>query len=106
MSTLSEFNVNKTEWKEFPIDKYKLDLEKGTVEVQLAPGEILRMFRMDSSRAEDDLNKEMDLAELKIEGEKGLIELKGDNISKQFKPEHRSFVFYGPSLSRYVLYYK
>jgi hypothetical protein len=102
---LSEFSVNRTEWRELSEERYKIDNETGTVEVRLAPHEALNIKSIDAGRAEDNPDKALNLKSLQIASEKGSIILEGDQIYRQFKPEHRGLVLFGPRYSTYVLYY-
>jgi len=103
--SLSEFSVNRTEWRELSEERYKVDKERGTVEVKLAPNEALKIEHIDASRAQQNLNEEINIKSLKIASEKGTIILEGNQVYPQFKPEHEGWVLFGPKYSSYVLYY-
>ena len=102
---LSEFNVNRTEWRELSEDRYRIDKESGTLEVKLAPNEALKIQSVDAGRAENNLDEALNLKSLEITAEKGSIILKGNQVYQQFKPEHKGWVLFGPKYSAYVLYY-
>ena len=102
---LAEFSISRTDWRVLSVERYKIDKEKGIVEVSLAPREALRIDAVNAGRAQQNLDEELNLKSLKITAEKGSMTLEGNQIYRQFKPEHKGWVLFGPSYSSYVLYY-
>ena len=103
---LNDFNNNKKEWREIPQDQYKIDSEKPTVEIKLAPNEVLRFESVDASRIQLNPYEELNTKRIKISGKNGSITLEGNQVFEQLKPQTSRWILFGPETGTYAIFYK
>ncbi len=105
-TTLKEFNSNEAGWQQMFQDDYKINIEKGLVEVKLASDLVLKISSVDAVRIQENPYEELNIKKLEIKSTDGLLKLEGKQIFNSFKPEQKGWSFIQPSYPTYVLYYK
>lgn len=106
VTTVEKFDANESDWKDVAQEDYKIDKEKGIVEVKLPPEKVLEIMSVNSTRIKENPFEELNLKSLEIKGENGLIKLEEKQIFKSFKPENRKWSIITPNYPTYILYYK
>ncbi|MEP6788300.1 MAG: hypothetical protein ABJB40_07710, partial [Acidobacteriota bacterium] len=101
------FNTDKntTEYSPFPEDRISVDAKNRSVEFKLLPNENVELFSV-NDKLDNDYEKEMNLANLRINSADGSISLEGRQVFKSFRPIKSSWYSFGPETSGFVLEYR
>ena len=108
ISDLNSKNSNKgEEWRKAATEDFKIDKEKGMVEVNLRPNQGLRVASEDPYYiSKDPYGDHFNLKNLSIVGKNGSIKLEGNQVFEMFQPESKGWSFILPNYPNYVLRYK
>lgn len=94
------------EWQDVPQDRYEFDNENKLLKIKIAANEALRIEQMTDRENKEQYREFLNIDRIKIEGENGSVELKGDQVLDNFEAKKRSWVLFGPDTAAYVLRYK
>jgi hypothetical protein len=104
-TSLEKFSKDKYEWQEGSKEQYKIDKENGTVEVRLAPNEVLKVESVDVFWIHEKPYEYFNIKNLNITGKNGSIKIEGNQVFEQFQPEYKGWSLFG-NYPNYVIYYK
>jgi hypothetical protein len=98
---------NENNWEELPSEKYKLDKEKGIIEVNLSSNQALQVafedpYDIDKNPYGDDFN----LKNISIVGENGSIKVEGNQVFEMFRPENKAWWSPLPNYPNYIFRYR
>lgn len=97
--------VNGSDFIPFPEDRIRVDKENRVVELKLLPNETVELFRV-HDRRDNDYQKEMNLATLRIAATDGAMVLEGQQIFKSFRPVKNSWYMFGPEIAGFEFEYR
>ncbi len=101
-----EFYNDERKWREISQERYKIEYEKGIVEIKLAPNEVLRVKNVEISTKKDVLDKELNIRRLKIAGKNGSLLLEGDQVLEQFISKQPKNSWFGSHIQLDAIIYR
>ncbi len=107
VKSLNDINNREILWEILSEEKYKIDKEKGIVELNLSPNQGFELTTADPFWTHHEpYGDHFNIKTLSISGENGSIEIKGNQVFEIFEAQKVRFNFFGPNVGGYILRYK
>ena len=94
-------------WEKLSEANYKIDEEKGIVEVNILPNQAFELTNTDPYWIKQDpYGEHFNIKSLDISGQNGAIQVEGNQVFEIVEPQKTRWKIFGPDVNSYILRYK